>query len=211
MNTFETTRHLMNFPTTPANLDVRFCFVDGSEETFTVNGEDEAERILLHLDPARLFKKSRIVVADDYSKSVFVCAHLSRIDFIYDGSDFSQLPPDHADLVELTEAEFRIHVPRENPHQMERRTQYRRVGDLMVSFLELRMSGGTRIYLMNETVVKLPVDSQSFMQRLLSKEWLGVRLRVGHAVLNLSNLIGYTVYPGVPEVPADTWHLGHNS
>ena len=207
MNTLETTRHLMHFPTTPANLGVRFCFVDGSEETFTVNGEDNTER-MLHMDPIRLFKHSRIVVADDYSKSVFVCAHINRVDFIYDGDGFARIPPDHADLIELTDAEFRAHVPLENVRQMERRTQRRHVGDLIVSFLEVRMSGGSRIYLMNEAVVKLPVDSQSFMQRFLSGDGLPVRLRGGgHAVINLSNLIGYSVYPGVPEVSSDTWYL----
>jgi hypothetical protein len=207
MNTLEATRPLMNVPRTPVNLGVRFCFADGSEETFRVNGEDNAERIL-RTDPSRLFKHSRIVVADDYSKSVFVCAHINRVDFIYGGDGFLRIPPDHADLIELTDAEFRAHVPLENVRQMEMRTQRRHVGDLIVSFLEVRMSGGARIYLMNETVVKLPGDSQSFMQRFLSGDGLCVRLRGGgHAVLNLSNLIGYSVYPGVPEVPSDTWYL----
>jgi hypothetical protein len=59
---------------------------------------------------------------------------------------------------------------------------------------------------MNEILVKLPADSQSYMQRLLSKGTLVVRLPGGgQSVLNLANLIGYTVYPGVAEVPADTW------
>ncbi len=44
------------------------------------------------------------------------------------------------------------------------------------------------------------------MQRLLSKGTYGIRLREGgYGLLNLQNLIGYTVYPGVPELPADTW------
>jgi hypothetical protein len=44
------------------------------------------------------------------------------------------------------------------------------------------------------------------MQRLLSKGTLVIRLASGgHSVLNLANLISYTVYPGVAEVPEDTW------
>ena len=27
----------------------------------------------------------------------------------------------------------------------------------------------------------------------------------GQGFLNLSNLVGYTVYPGVPEIPSDSW------
>jgi hypothetical protein len=44
------------------------------------------------------------------------------------------------------------------------------------------------------------------MQRLLSKGTYGMRLREGgEGLLNLHNLIGYRVYPGVQELPADTW------
>jgi hypothetical protein len=83
---------------------------------------------------------------------------------------------------------------------------------MLVSFLDLRMKGGCHIYLMNETLVKIPADSQSFMQRLLSKEAYIFRLpQGGHGVINLQNLIGYTVYPGVPEVPADAWLVKPNN
>jgi hypothetical protein len=109
-------------------------------------------------------------------------------------------------LVELTKAEFNRHVPLGEPDLLERRRKRRQIGDLLVSFLHLRMRGGRDVYVMNEAVVKLPVESQSFMRRLLSKEFYGIRLRGGgYGLLNLQNLIGYTVYPGVPEVPADTW------
>jgi hypothetical protein len=153
-----------------------------------------------------LFRQSRIVVADDYSKSVFVCSEINRIDFVSDCLGFSRIPPDHADLVELTEAEFNRHVPLDQPDRLERRKKRRQVGDLLVSFLRLRMRGGSKIYLMNETVIKLPIESQSFMQRLLSKGIYSIRLpEGGKGLLNLQNLIGYTVYPGVPELPADAW------
>jgi hypothetical protein len=187
-------------------LQIRFHFADGSEETFIQMDAKAAENILQRINPAHLFSQSRIVVADDYSKSVFVCSHINRVDFIFSGDGFSSIPWDHADIVELTEAEFCKHVPSNNPSRLQKRTQPRRVGDLLVSFLNLRMRGGSHLYLMNEILVKLPAESQSYMQRLLSKGTLGVRLASGgHSVLNLANLIGYTVYPGVSEVPADTW------
>jgi hypothetical protein len=165
-----------------------------------------AESIWSRISAAQLFTRPRIVVADDYSKSVFVCSQINRIDFVFEGSDFSQIPNDHADLVELSEEDFRGHVPLEEPARLEKRAQPRRVGDLLVSFLHLRMRGGSHIYLMNETLVKLPVDNHSFMQRLLSGGSYSVRLQGGgQGFLNLSNLVGYTVYPGVPEIPNDAW------
>jgi hypothetical protein len=187
-------------------LEIRFQFVDGSEETFIQNDAERAENLLRVINPAHLFYQSRIVVADDYSKSVFVCSQINRIDFVSQGHGFSYIPADHADLVELTEAEFRKHVSSSNPSGLQKRTQHRRVGDLLVSFLNLRMRGGSHVYLMNETLVKLPSDNQSYMQRLLSKGVLGIRLACGgESVLNLANLISYSVYPGVTEIPADSW------
>jgi len=187
-------------------LEIRIHFADGSKEIFVQPDAEVSESILQQINLSHLFNQSRIILADDYSKSVFVCSEINRIDFVSDCAGFCRIPSDHADLVELTEAEFNSHVPLDEPDRLQRRAQQRQVGDLLVSFLHLRMRGGSRVYLMNETVVKLPVDSQSFMQRFLSKGLYGIRLRQGgQGFLNLQNLIGYTVYPGVPEVPADSW------
>jgi hypothetical protein len=187
-------------------LEIRFHFADGSQETFVQPDIEQAENILRQINPSDLFTQPRIVIADDYSKSVFVCSQINRIDFVHDGDGFSNIPDDHADLVELTEMEFRRHVPLNNPSRLDKRVQHRRVGDLQVSFHNLRMCGGSHMYLMKETLVKLPAESQSYMHRWLSKGALAVRLPGGgQSVLNLANLIGYAVYPGVAEVPADTW------
>ncbi len=189
-----------------AALEIRLHFVDGSQETFYQSDPEVAERIRQQVNPSHLFSQSRIVIADDYSKSVFVCCQINRVDFVFEGSGFPNIPSDHADLVELTESAYHEFVHAENPALLERREQPRQVGDLLVSFLHLRMRGGYRVYVMNEALVKLPAENQSFMQRLLSKTAYPIRLAEGgHGVLNLQNLIGYTVYPGVPEVPADSW------
>ncbi len=190
----------------PTALEVRFQFVDGSKETFVQADAKAAEAVRDQINLSNLFHQSRIVVVDDYSKSVFVCAQINRIDLVFDSPGFSRIPPDHAELVELTEAEFRQRVPVNDRTLLQRRERQLQLGDLLVSFLHLRMRGGSHVYLMNEIVVKLPAENQSFMQRLLSKGAYSIRLpEGGQGLLNLQNLIGYTVYPGVPEVPADSW------
>ncbi len=188
-------------------LEIRFQFVDGSSETFIQRDAEVAEAIIRRrTNSSNLFTQSRVVVADDYSKSVFVCAQVNRVDLAFNGSGHFRIPPDYADLVELTETEFHQYVPVNDPALLQKRDRVLHVGDLMVSFLHLRMMGGIHVYLMREALVKLPAESQSFMQRLLSKGTYGIRLREGgYGLLNLQNLIGYTVYPGVPELPADTW------
>ena len=203
----------MQFRTRPTSqdneapaLEIRFQFVDGSGANFFQPDPELAENIWSRINAPNLFARSRIVIADDYSKSVFLCSQINRLDFVFEGSGFSQIPNDHADLVEMSEKEFQAHVPLDDPARLERRAQPRRVGDLLVSFLHLRMRGGSHVYLMNETLIKLPVDNLSFMQRLLSGGSYGIRLQGGgQGFLNLSNLLGYSVYPGVPEIPNDTW------
>ena len=89
---------------------------------------------------------------------------------------------------------------------MARREECTPVGDLLVSFLELRMAGGTRFFLMAEFPVKLPAENQSLMSFLLSSGVFHMRLPFGGiGLVNLANLVSYDVYPGVAEVPADTW------
>src|SRR6266853_3669815 len=205
MNTLLSTKPLSQNNEAPP-LEIRFQFVDGSVANFFQPDQELAENIWSRINVAHLFTRPRIVVADDYSKSVFLSSQINRIDFLFAGSDFSKIPTDHAELVELGEDDFREHVPLNDPTRLEKRVQPRRVGDLLVSFLHLRMRGGSHIYLMNETLVKLPVENHSFMQRLLSGGSYSIRLRSGgHGFLNLSNLVGYTVYPGVPEIPSDSW------
>jgi len=187
-------------------LEMRFHLVDGSSERFIQPDAEAAEAIRQRSKSFNLFNQSRIVVADEYSKSVFVCAQISRVDLVFNGPGFSTFLPDHLDVVELTEAKFHQYVPVNDPRLLQRRAHRLKVGDLMVSFLHLRMMGGYHVYLVREAVAKLPAESQSFMQRFLSKGTYGIRLREGgYGLLNLRNLIGYTVYPGVPELPSDTW------
>ena len=206
MNTIEAdTRSPRKTNGRPA-LEIRFHLVDGSKQTFIQPDAEAAEVILQRADSSNLFNQSRIVVADDCSKSVFVGAQINRVDLVFNGPGFSRIPVDYADLVELTEAEFHQCVPTNAPTLVQRRDRHLKVGDLMVSFLRLRMMGGSDVYLMREALVKLPAESQSFMQHFLSKGTYGIRLREGgYGLLNLQNLLGYTVYPGVPELPADTW------
>ena len=140
-------------------LEIRFHFVDGSKKTFITANSEAAEAIRDRTNLASVFHQTRIVVADDYSKSVFVCSQINRVDFLFNGSGFSIIPPDHADLVELTKAEFDQCVPMNDPTLLQKRDHRRQVGDLLVSFLHLRMRGGSHVYLMNEIVVKLPAEN----------------------------------------------------
>jgi hypothetical protein len=192
-------------PASPAML-VRIHLTDGSVEAFVQPDEATARKIWESVDPVRLFGQPRLVIAGTPSKSVFVGSEIARIDFVQHFCPCWRFPEGYADVVELSEAEFRKHAHLDEPELMPKREQPTQVGDLLVSFLKLQFKSRVPLYLMSELSVKLPAENQSFMRFLLSKTGFHMRLRGGGVgVVNLAHLAGYTVYPGVAQTPADSW------
>src|SRR6184192_2475877 len=187
-------------------LTIRFHLTDGSVHSFAQSDDTLARKIWDAVDPARLFARPRIVIGSEHSKAVFVAAEIIRVDFIQHSFQCWQFPGGYSDIVELSEEEFRKHAHLDQRGLMAKRDQPIPVGDLLVSFLKLQMRGGCPLFVMVEVPVKLPAESQSFMHFMLSKAAVHMRLRgVGIGVLNLANLAAYTVYPGVAQIPADSW------
>jgi hypothetical protein len=185
---------------------IRVHLTDGSVESFAQTDEAEAQKLWDKIEPSRLFAQSRLVLAGEHSKSVFVTAHILRVDFIQETYECWEFPGGYSDVVELSEDNFKKYAHLDRPELMAKREQPTPVGDLLVSFLKLHMAGAKPLFLMIEFPVKLPAENQSFMQFLLSKGGFHMRLRGGGiGVVNLSHLAGYTVYPGIAQVPVDTW------
>jgi hypothetical protein len=187
-------------------LGIRFHLTDGSVHCFFQTDDTAARKLWEGIDPARLFARPRIVIGSEHSKSVFVSAETVRVDFIHDSIRCWDFPGGYFDIVELSEEEFRKHAHLDQPALMTKRDQPTPTGDLLVSFIKLHMRGGHPQFVMVEVPVKLPAESQSFMQFMLSKAPVHMRLRGGGiGVLNLANLAAYTVYPGVAQIPTDAW------
>ena len=185
---------------------VRVHLTDGSVASFAQNDEVEAQKLWDKIQPSRLFAPSRLVLAGEHSKSVYVTAQIVRVDFIQKSSDCWEFPGGFSDIVELSEEDFRKNAHLDQSEQMPKRNQPTPAGDLLVSFLKLHMVGGKPLFRMVEAPAKLPIENHSFMQFLLSKGGFHMRLCGGGiGVVNLGNLLGYTVYPGVPQIPADSW------
>jgi len=187
-------------------LTIRFHLTDGSVHSFVQADDAVARKIWESVDPKRLFAHPRIVIGSDHSKAVFVSAEVLRVDFLHDSFQCWEFPGGYSDIVELSEEEFRSHAHLDQPALMAKRDQPTPSGDLLVSFVQLQMRGGRPQFAMIEIPVKLPAESQSFMQFMLSKAAVHMRLCGGGiGVLNLANLAAYTVYPGVAQIPADAW------
>jgi hypothetical protein len=191
----------------PKNSDfvIRVHLTDGSVDSFAAD-EIQSRNIWEKLEPGRLFASPRFVLAGQNSKSVYVSSHVLRLDFIQTTYKCWEFPGGYADIVELSEKEFIKHAHLGEPERMAKREQQTPVGDLLVSFVKLHMMGGKSIFVMTEFPIKLPADNQFFMHFLLSKGGFHMRMAEGGiGVVNLALLAGYNVYPGVAQVPADTW------
>jgi hypothetical protein len=187
-------------------LTIRLYLTDGSVHSFTQADAAINEKLWEDIDPSRLFAHQRIVIGSEHSKSVFVAAEVTRVDFLHDSFQCWEFPGGYSDIVELSEQEFHEHAHLDQPALMAKREQPTPVGDLLVSFVKLQMRGVRPLFVMVEIPVKLPAESQSFMHFMLSKGAVHMRLRGGGiGVLNLANLAGYTVYPGVAQIPSDAW------
>jgi hypothetical protein len=187
-------------------LTIRFHLTDGSVHSFTQADASINEKLWDSIEPSRLFAHQRIVVGSEHSKSVFVAAEIIRVDFLHHSFQCWEFPRGWSDIVELSEEEFRKHARLDEPSLMARREQRTPTGDILVSFIKLQMRGGQPLFVMVEAAAKLPAESHSFMQFLLSKGAIHMRLRGGGiGVLNLANLAAYSVYPGVAQIPTDAW------
>ena len=187
-------------------LTIRFHLTDGSVHSFTQRDAAINENLWDAIDPSRLFVRQRIVIGSEHSKSVFVSAEIIRVDFLHHTFQCWEFPGGYSDIVELSEEEFRTHARLDQPSLMVRRDQSTPPGDLLVSFVRLQLRGGRPLFAMVEAPAKLPAESQSFMQFMLSKGAVHMRLRGGGiGVLNLAHLAAYLVYPGVAQIPADAW------
>ena len=188
-------------------MTVRIHLAGGAVESFVQTDESTARKTWSGLDPVRLFAQPRLVIAGTHSKSVFVGSEIVRIDFVQQFCPCWEFPEGYSDVVEISEAEFRNLAHLDQPELMPKREHPTPVGDLLVSFLKLLFRRNPPIFLMTEFSVKLPLENQSFMRFFLSKTGFHMRLRGGGVgVVNLAQLSGYTVYPGVAQVPADSWH-----
>jgi hypothetical protein len=187
-------------------LAIRVHLTDGSVESFAPTNAAEAKKLWDQIEPSRLFAQSRLILAGEHSKSVFVTTHILRVDFIQDTYECWKFPGGYSDVVELSEDDFNKRAHLDQPELMAKREQPTPVGDLLVSFLKLHIAGAKPLFVMIEFPVKLPAENHSFMQFLLSKGGFHMRLcGGGFGVINLAHLAGYTVYPGVAQVPIDTW------
>jgi hypothetical protein len=193
-------------------MEIRMHTCDGSVETFYQEFPALIARILKGIQSTKVFTGDSITIAGEYSLTTFVASRISRVDLIGEALPLWKYPTDILDVVELSEEEFRERSHLDDPARRERRRTPKPTGESALVFAEMEMVGGTRIFLAAKIQVGLPAERLQRFRTLLSAAAVHFRLpQGGTAILNLKNLVRFTLNPGPDVTPIDAWPAHHLS
>ena len=193
-------------------MEIRIHTESGSVETFFQDNPALVGPILKAIQSTKVFATSAITIAGDYSLTTFVASQVNRVDLMDEELPGWKYPEDILDVVELSEEEFRERSHLNDPARLERRRSPKKTGESAVVFVEVAMAGGTRIFLAAKIKVGLPAERLQRLRTLFSAAAVHFRMRQGGtAILNLKNLVRFTLNPGPDVAPIDAWPAHHLS
>jgi hypothetical protein len=193
-------------------MEIRIHTQGGSVETFFQDNPALAVRILKGIQSTKVVNGDTITIAGDYSLTTFVASRVNRVDLIADDLPLWKQPADILDVVELSEEEFRERSHLNDPARLERRRSPKQTGEFAVVFVEVEMTGGSRIFLAAEIKVALEAERLQRLHGLFSAPAVHFRLpQGGISILNPKNLVRLTFNPGPDRAPIDAWPAHHLS
>jgi hypothetical protein len=193
-------------------MEIRIHTQGGSVETFFQDDPSVAARIVNGIQTTNVFAADVITIAGDYSLTTFVASQVNRVDLIAEDLPLWEQPTDILDVVELPEDDFRERSHVNDPARLERRRSPKRTGEFAAVFVEVEMTGGSRVFLAAEIQVALEAERLPRLHMLFSAPAVHFRLlQGGISILNLKNLVRFTFYPGPDVTPIDAWPAHHLS
>ena len=193
-------------------MEIRIHTQSGSVESFFQDNAAEVAAILKNIQSTKVFASNVITIAGDYSLTTFATSGVNRVDLIEKNFPLWNYPDDILDVLELSEEEFRDRSHLNDPARLERRQSPKKTGEFVVVFVEVEMTAGTRIFLAAKIRVGLPAERLQRLRNLFSAAAVHFRMRQGGtAILNLKNLVRFTLNPGPDVTPIDAWPAHHLS
>jgi len=193
-------------------MEIRIHTCRGSVETFFQDNPNLVASILKGIQSTKVFASNIVTIAGEYSLTTFAASRVNRVDLIDEELPLWKYPDDILDVVELCEDEFRERSHLNDPARLERRRSPKETGEVAVVFVEVEMTGGTPIFLAAKIKVGLPAERLQRLRILFSAAAVHFRMREGGtAILNLKNLVRFTLNPGPDVTPIDAWPAHHLS
>jgi len=193
-------------------MEIRIHTQSGLVETFFQDNPALVASILKGIRSTKVFASDIITIAGEFSLTSFAASRVNRVDLVVEDFAAWKYPDDILDVVELSEDEFRDRSHLNDPARLERRRSPKQTGEFAVVFAEVDMMGGTRIFLAAIIKVGLPAERLQRLRSLFSAAAVHFRMRQGGtAILNLKNLVRFTLNPGPDVTPIDAWPAHHSS
>jgi hypothetical protein len=180
------------------DLEIRVSTIDGSTRAFVQRDPEMVARTLIELHPALIFGQDRLIIVEDDTEVALVSPLITRVDLVTNRLSVWDFPFVLGALTEVTEAEFMEGFEGFNGSEQS--------GDVPL-FLSLEMVGGERLYLSMRVVAGVSTAQLGKVYSLLKERRLIFGLRTGGVgVLNISNLLGFSVHPEPPIFVASELH-----
>ena len=192
-------------------MEIRIHTQRGSVEAFFQDNPSLVARILKGIQPAKVFGGETLTIAGEYSLTAYVTSRVTRVDLITDELPAWKHPTDILDVVELSAEEFRERSHLNDPARLERRRSPKKTGEDATVFVEVEMTGGNQIFLAAYIRVALEAERLQRLHLLFSAPAVHFRLPEGGgvAILNVKNLVRFTLNPGPDITPRDAWPAHH--
>jgi len=193
-------------------MEIHIHTESGLVETFFQDSPTHIASILKGIQSTKVFASNIITIAGEYSLTTFATSRVNRVDLIDEDLPVWKHADDILDVVELSEDEFRERSHLNEPARLERRRTPKQTGEFALVFVAMEMTGGTRIFLAAKIRVGLPAERLQRLRMLFSAAAVHFRMREGGTgILNLKNLVRFTLNPGPDVTPTDAWPAHHLS
>ncbi len=183
-------------------IEIHVHGVDGSIKKFTQRDGSLLRQTLDWFQPNHLFTQQRIEIPGERSLTTFIASQVTRIDLVTEPHSHSNRAPGPVEAVELSEPAFRALAHGQQLHVVEK-TSPPPDNTVMVLF-DIALAGGKHLFLALETPVShTPQNMESFSTLLTSASFSFLTRAGGFAVLNVANLLWFTVYPDPAQLSTD--------
>ena len=183
-------------------IEIHIHGVDGSIKKFTQRDGSLLRQTLDWFQPNHIFAQQRIEIPGERSLTTFIASQVTRIDLVTEPRSPSNVSPSPVEAVELSEPAFRALAQHQELHVVEK-TSPPPDNTVMVLF-DIALAGGNHVFLALETPVsQTPQNMEGFSTLLTSTSFSFLTRAGGFAVLNVANLMWFTVYPDPAQVSTD--------
>lgn len=183
-------------------IEIHVHGIDGSIKKFTQRDGSLLQQTLDWFQPNHVFTQQRIEIPGEHSLTTFIASQVTRIDLVTGPHSLWNPAPGPVEAVELSEPAFRALSQGQQLHVVEKPSPP--PDNTAMVLFDVALAGGKHVFLALETAVsQTPQNMESFSTLLTSTSFSFLTRTGGVAVLNVANLMWFTVYPDPAQVSMD--------